>query len=180
MTCKLSYLKFLSGTLVLYFLLVLNSCNGQTTSFCPDSVKKYTREWANLGAGNSTDAIFNSLDGVTIGLNYHWRPKRITYLAGASHSGLLLSESTNLEVINGGIGKSIIKRRYLLSLVAGPAIMWGKVREDKFVKPGLSINGGIILKLIRGLGLGIELYSNINSSINATGARVVIHLNNDK
>lgn len=167
-----------------FYLLVTKSYGQENNSapgvFCPDSVKKETLQWANLGVGNSTKNIFNSIDGLNIALNYHWKPKRITFLAGASATSELFNYENTLYVLNGGIGKSINNRRCNLSLLAGPGIMWGNQLGDNFVKPGLSINAELIIKLIKGLGLGVEFYSNLNAIQNSTGARIIIHLNNEK
>jgi hypothetical protein len=64
--------------------------------------------------------------------------------------------------------------------LAGPGLMWGSHEDDKFVKPGISINAELIIKLFKGLGLGIEFYSNLNTIQNSTGARIIIHLSNEK
>ena len=171
--------------LFIVFYFFINHSFGQKpdsapSTFCADSVKKPSLQWANFGLGNSTENLFNSLEGFNISINYHWKPKRITYLAGASATTELLNYDNTLYVVNGGIGKSISKRRYLLSLVAGPGLMWGRNDDNSFVKPGISINAEIVVKVIKGMGLGLEIYSNLNSLQSSTGARVVIHLNNDK
>jgi len=171
--------------LIFTFYLLITKSFGQTNKsspavFCPDSVKKETLQWANLGFGNSTDNLFNSIAGLNVALNYHWKPKRITFLAGGSATSELLNYENTLYVINGGIGKTINSRSYNLSLLAGPGIMWGNHEGDNFVKPGLSINAELIIKLIKGLGLGLEFYSNLNAIQNSTGARIIIHLNNEK
>ena len=113
--------------------------NTSQTTFCPDSVKKHKVQWANLGAGISTSDLFNSIPGLNLGFNYHWKPKRITYLIGASYTQEPIS-GPSLGVINGGIGKSLLKKHYRLSFLAGPGIMWGMEDNDRFVKPGLALN----------------------------------------
>ncbi|MEO8088629.1 MAG: hypothetical protein ABI763_17555 [Bacteroidota bacterium] len=176
---------------ILLFLLILISCKveGQTSTTpslsCSDSVKAFRREWANLGFGISSDKVFNSIAGVNLGVDYHWLPKRITYQAGFTGTGKLFSGAT-LYVLNVGIGKTLITRPFLISLIAGPGLMWGKNFEvenidgKRFVKAGLTINAEIILKPIKNLGIGCELYSNLNAVQNASGIRIIIHLNNEK
>ena len=159
--------------------------NSNQSLSCSDSIKVYTRQWANIGLGNSTDQIFNSLDGINLSVDYHWMPKRITYQAGLNVTSEILDGPT-LNVLNAGIGKSLIFKRFLFSGLAGPAIMWGKNydvasnQEMQFVKPGLTISVEVIIKVIKNLGLGLEFYTNLNEVQNAAGVRLVLHLNNDK
>jgi hypothetical protein len=64
--------------------------------------------------------------------------------------------------------------------------MWGKkygndnTHATHFVRMGLVANAEIIIKLMKNLGIGFELYTNVNEIEKASGLRFAIHLNNDK
>jgi hypothetical protein len=138
-----------------------------------------------LGFGTTSDKVFNSISGYDMGVDYHWMPKRITYQVGANATNKYIS-GANLNAINAGIGKSLITKEFLICLVGGPGLMWGKNFEENridgisFVRVGLSVNAELIVKLIKNFGIGTEFYLNMNEVQNSSGFRVVIHLNNDK
>jgi hypothetical protein len=179
MTKSFFYLIYLS---IVYFLAGGSEAKAQAmTNHSP----AYRHEWANLGLGTSSDKIFNSIQGFNFGVNYNWMPGRITYQAGFNSTSKLNSGDA-LAVLNAGVGKSLMNKTYLISLVAGPGLMWGKDfdeeinKENRFLTAGLSVNAQIIFKLIKNLGMGLELYTNLNPVQNASGIRISIQLNNDR
>ncbi len=50
------------------------------------------------------------------------------FLASGSAAGEYLNDENDLYVINRGIGKTLNKRRFDISLLTGPGIMWGNTK----------------------------------------------------
>lgn len=167
-------------------LIALNT-SGKTTIISnndADTVKHKRIEWANIGLGVWYDKNISSTDGLNLGVDYHWLPKRITYQVGFSLSSTLIS-GTTLNVIHAGIGKTIYKKYFLIGFIAGPGLMWGKQYDsdldgENYIKAGLNINAQLLAKPFKNFGIGCVLFTNINATQNATGIRFVIHLNNEK
>jgi len=175
--------------LIFYCLLVIFTLKPITisaqSSTPNDGSKLFRREWANLGLGTSTDKVFKSIEGINISIDYHWMPKKITYQAGFN-STRKLNYGSSLNVLNAGIGKSVMNKTFLLCFIAGPGLMFGRniheenLEEEKFMTVGLTSKFEMIFKVIKNFGIGLELYTNVNSVQNTTGALIAIHLNNDR
>jgi hypothetical protein len=175
---------------IIPFFLLFFRADGQSSDLpsliCSDSVKKHSLQWANIGFGISSGKIKNSIDGYNIGVNYHWLHKRITYQAGLSGSSTLFP-GASLYALNAGIGKTLVTKPVLLSLVAGPGITWGQYQDtdnnnisDHYVMPGIAITAEVIVRPVKNFGVGCEIYTNFTSEINSSGIRFVLHLNTSK
>ena len=147
-----------------------------TIANCIDTNKVRVIQWANLGMGGAASTDLNDVNFINFGLSYHWQTKNLTYVAGASHSSKLLS-GPEINNINAGIGKSIVKRFYIASITAGPGLIW-----SRSINTNVSINGQAEAAFtpIKNLGFGIELFTNLNKETNLFGFRIVIHLNDKK
>lgn len=168
--------------IVLFSFVVLNT-NGQDSKKVfsttrNDSIKSYVKEWSNFGLGSESKWI-------NVGINYNWHPKRFTYQAGYSASATLFGDNT-YNYFNVGIGKSLIKRRAIVSLTAGPGLLWGRnnskenFSNSRYMNLGLQANAGVIVKVVRNFGLGLEFYGRLYRIQSSAGFRVVLHLNNFK
>lgn len=167
---------FLILLIAVKVLLISTSAKAQDEISCADTIKSRNIQWANLGMGGASSANLNNLNFINLGLSYHWQTKNLTYIAGASHSSKLLS-GPEINNINAGIGKSIVKRFYMVAITAGPGLVW-----SKSINTNVSINGQAeaAFTRIKNLGFGVELFTNLNKEINLFGFRIVIHLNDKK
>jgi hypothetical protein len=168
-------LIILGKALLILILISLNTTFGQNEDLnCSDTVKTNIVQLANLGFGGAVD-LKNSRF-LNLGLSYHWKAKTLTYNAGINYSSRLLS-GPEINNFHAGIGKSIIKRLYVAGITAGPGVTWGKEFNTSI---SLNSNAQVIFTPIKNLGVGVELFSNLNKMNNLFGLRIVIHLNDNK
>ncbi len=161
-------------------LLTLTFC-----SFSQDSLK-VKRDWSDFGFGTVSKGFFkSSAEAVNFTLNYNKQIGNAYYQAGINAD--LLTVDPYLSAIYVGIGKRLYNRFYLLSGFISPAIMWGNKEENgdefksaPFTTVGLSVSVQCIFKPLKDLGLGFELYSNLNFVQSTSGVVLVINLSNGK
>ncbi len=100
-----------------------------------------------------------------------------------------------LKAINIGVGDVIIGEYYFASFMVGPAYVWGTKKEVTtnlnvfndyieeeagFSTVGLVFNTQLIFTFIKEMGIGVELYGNINSVRSIAEIKLTFHLNNGK
>lgn len=144
-----------------------------------DTLKNKRKEWMNFGLGISSQKYFHGIGGLNAAGSFNFMPKIIDYQVGFNTTFSPFGSSSGLNVLNLSVGPCRSSKYYLVGVVLGPALMWGRDREENnFAQPGLSICCQLIPR-VKNLGLGCELYVNLNNVQNSSGLRIVIHLDNN-
>jgi hypothetical protein len=165
--------------LAILFLLSSLSMNARAKNDSTSS--RGRKEWADIGLGSSSTDYFKTVpNDANFAFNYNRSFGKAYYQVGIN--GNVLTTTPYLSTVNVGIGNRLCSRYYLLSGFIGPAFMWGNKTETGtyFSTIGLSTTVQCILKPLRDLGIGIELYSNLNLIQSNAGLRVVLSISNGK
>jgi hypothetical protein len=167
---------------VIAFLGIILSSQLQAQS-TPKQTVADDKGWVSFGIGN--DEPIGLAVGFTanFGRTHFWQ-------AGIEHSSELNifgGESSHITSIHAGRGYSFVHRVGRIAFAAGPALNWGlddsntRLGEHSpFTSVGLVGNGQFILTPIKELGIGIELYSNINNVVTVTGLRLILTIEGNK
>jgi len=176
----------------IYILLIISTFITINSTSAANDNNDY-KEWINLGVG------FWGIEPLTVNLSLscHFGTNRLHQVAFNYNEKFTLgaySKSNNcLFSVNWGEGVRINNRFYHISAFIGPAIVWGRKEFDQFsnfkyeytVKDfysiGLALNSQYFIKLIpKEMGIGFELYANINPKQTIASLRISLHLNNVK
>ena len=135
--------------------------------------------WFTLGLSKDTP-----LD-IGIGFTANFGRKHIWQAGLQSSSEFTLSGSDiNVNAVNIGRGYSLVNRVGRIAIAAGPAFVWGDNRVDRklddFRSVGLVLNGQAILTPVKEIGIGIELFSNLNPELSVAGFRVILAIEGNK
>ncbi len=172
--------------------LLMNYANGQTDSIAYQGTAPQYIYWLNIGAGiDSYSSAFN------LGVNYNFILDGNFYQVGYQsisrkppeiYSGLEYKE-LSFYACNIGIGQVGVKDFLFWANFIGPAYIWGeKVGDDfdangirqikEFYSVGVALNSQIFFRPINELGVGLEMYGNINPVRTLAEVRLSIHFNN--
>lgn len=148
--------------------------------------------WFNIGLGINNSSVAN------IGGNYNFSFFKDYYFQvgyqfisrdlGLPYSYLFYKEFP-LYAVNIGIGYITKNRSILFGNFIGPSYVWGERlgenkdvfghrQIEKFYTAGIAINSQLFFKPLPELGLGLELYGNINFVRTMAEIKVSIHFNN--
>lgn len=147
---------------------------------------KFKKDWGNIGLGVSSNSyLTQGANDFNLGINYNRLLGKFCYQIG--FNGNAFSQAPYLNCINLNIGYRLFDRYYLVSGFVGPGFMWGHKRPDpneteghSYSAIGLSSNIQLIIKPLKDLGIGIELFSNINNTNSNVGFRIVFHMSSGK
>lgn len=74
-----------------------------------------------------------------------------------------------------------------VAIAGGPAVVWGldrydreRDKRDSYATGGLTLNGEAMFTPIREVGVGLELFCNVNPVISAAGGRAILVLEGNK
>lgn len=149
----------------------------------PHQTVEDDKGWVSFGIAN--DEPIGLAVGFTanFGRTHFWQ-------AGIEHSSELNifgGETSHMTSIHVGRGYSFVHRVGRIAFAAGPALNWGLADSNTslgeyspFTSLGLVGNGQFILTPIKELGIGIELYSNINTVVTVTGLRLILTIEGNK
>jgi hypothetical protein len=150
--------------------------------------------WFNIGPGiDSYSSDFN------LGLNYNFSLcgnyyqlgyQSISRISKEFYPGLEFKEFP-FYACNIGIGKVSVEKYLFFANFIGPAFVWGEKVGDnvdatgirrikEFYSVGVALNSQIIFRPINELGVGLELYGNINPIRTLAEVRLSIHFNNGR
>ncbi len=157
----------------------------------PTDTSRY-QYWFNIGpAIDSYSSAFN------LGFNYNSSLGGNYYQVGYQsisrkskeyYPGLEFKEYP-FYACNIGIGKVSVEKYLFFAYFIGPAFVWGEkvgdnldangIRQIKeFYSAGVALNSQIFFRPISELGIGLELYGNINPIRTLAELRLSIHFNN--
>lgn len=153
--------------------------------------------WLNVGIG------LNSSSTAAFGANYNFSIGDLYYQAGYQSIYRYIGDYNYdysymefpLKAINIAIGDVLIEEYIFASFFVGPSYVWGTnkkvtsqqnifkdyiAEEENFSTVGLVFNSQLIFTFIKEMGIGLELYGNINSVRSIAEIKLTFHLNNGK
>ncbi len=135
------------------------------------------KEWFNIGYGYTAKIGKKDILGNTFGPSFNIKPRNTPYI---HHIGLQYTKAF--------VGPSILSIEYGLGLVnnhSNKLLLWGitalsVLKAELFYSSasyvGINVQVGAAWFFIKEAGIGLELFSNINSFHNFHGARVLLIL----
>jgi hypothetical protein len=170
---------------VILWLLLAQISSGQVK----DSTYKY---WMNVGFAINSSSMANiggSFNGRFQNLGFQVGYQLISRNLGLPYQELFFKELP-LKGINVGIGQSIVMPFAMLACFVGPAYVWGEELDDnrtdvygghktrQFRTVGIVFNSQIFFRPLPEIGIGFELYGNVNPIRSMAEARLSIQLSN--
>ncbi|MFH0734885.1 MAG: hypothetical protein V1773_10695 [bacterium] len=156
------------------------------------------RYWFNTSLGLNTSSTY------AFGFNYNFSTwdfySQVGYQTVYRYMGPFDNDYNFMEFplksINIGIGDVIAEDYYFAAFMIGPAYTWGtknvknsvKIqdiyqviymdKEEKFNTIGLVFNAQIFFTFVKEIGVGLELYGNINNVRSLAEIKLSLHFNN--
>ncbi|MBO6793014.1 MAG: hypothetical protein JJ895_03820 [Balneolaceae bacterium] len=163
------------GALVLLLLVPISFAHAQQTE--KDSVN-LDIGWGTFGLGIDSPLDLGYGFSANIGRNHFWQ------LGFQNSSELSFGGSgAQVNMFHVGKGYSLVNRVGRIALAAGPAFVWGTDHfdsntgtYDNFTALGLTLNGQAFVTPIKEIGIGVEVFYNINNTINVAGFRIIFGL----
>ncbi|HPN38137.1 MAG TPA: hypothetical protein PL041_07010 [Melioribacteraceae bacterium] len=166
------------------------------TVFAQDDSTDF-RYWINTGIGvnSSSTAAFGANYNFSLGELYSQVGYQSIYRYIGEYNYDYSYMEFPLKAVNIGIGDVVIGEYYFVSFMIGPAYVWGTKKEltsrlnifnhniaeeVDFSTVGLVFNTQFIFTFIKEMGIGVELYGNINSERSLAEIKLTFHLNNGK
>lgn len=162
-----------------FVLLFCALCFSITTLVAQSATKKPKKkpyQWGHLGIGYTMERLGSGGDGLNYYFDYNRAVGKI-YLQGGVESFSIFQSAYSLYSFHVAAGYVVRNRLFLYGMFLGPALQSGYDSEGKFFRKfGASANMPIAVKPLEDLGIGVSLYSNINSKVTDNGIRVMIHI----
>ncbi|MBK8845377.1 MAG: hypothetical protein IPO27_02015 [Bacteroidetes bacterium] len=138
--------------------------------------KKKAYQWGNLALGFTMERLGSGGNGLNYYFDYNRALGKI-YLQGGVESFSIFQSEYSVYSFHLAAGYVVRNRLFLYGMFLGPAVQSGYDIEGKFFRTiGASANMPIVVKPLEDLGIGIALYSNINSKITDNGIRIMLHI----
>ena len=172
--------------LTLFLALPASEVNARQVDFQADPASpERDKGWATYGFG--LDAPLDLGAGLTanFGRTHIWQVSLQT-----SQEFMLSGTGTNVTWLGVGRGYSAVGRWGRLAIAGGPAVVWGKdwyrrerpegQEREHYVTGGLTLSGQAIFTPVREVGVGLELFGNVNPVISAVGVRAMFVFEGNK
>jgi len=148
-------------------------------------------EWINIGFGITKPWVSQWALPADASLSYNFQPRNRAYHVSIEYAGDIpvMGDPRHYTVaLNTGMGKRQVGKYHMLAQFIGPALTYNKkTRGDEVsrsVSPGLAANLQFYIKplafIIPEIGVGIDLFGNLNVSRSFYGVRFVLMMNNTR
>lgn len=149
-------------------------------------------EWINIGFGTIKPRGSRWAIPVDANLSYNFQPGHRAYHVSIEYAGdfpIMGGDPIYYTVaLNTGMGKRQVGKYHMLAQFIGPALTYNKkTRGDEVsrsVSPGLAANLQFYIKplafIIPEIGVGIDLFGNLNVSRSFYGVRFALMMNNTR
>lgn len=146
------------------------------------SSPEHDKGWFSAGLGIDAPLDLSGSIIANFGRKHFWQ-----FGLQVSEEFMLSGRGTNVTSFNIGRGISFVKNWGRFSIAGGPAVIWGLDRYDSdldtrksYISGGLLLNSQFIVTPIKELGVGFELYCNVNPVIIVGGIRAIFVLEGNK
>ncbi len=163
---------------IYYTILIIGIVIGSYTPIHAQKRKNSSyQEWFSLGYGYTAKIGKNDLLGNTFGPSFNIKPRNTIYM---HHIGLQYTKAftgASILSIDYGLGLPYFKSdKFLMWGVTALSVLKAELYYSSATYVGVNLKAGAAWFFVKEAGVGIELFSNINSFHNMHGARVLLIL----
>ena len=142
---------------------------------------KIYKEWINIGLGYGTLPFEVNM---AISYNFGYRSLHQVAYNFFEEFPYFGSPANFIHTINYGIGVRKTNRFLHVSVFSGPAFLYiqrsHELHKRRKETTGIVLNAQLFVKPVAEIGLGVELYYNLNFEENVGSIRFSLHFNNTK
>ena len=167
------------GLLTLLIIFAPATLNAQP-NLSPSS-PEYDRGWFTMGVGGDSNFELSGLITANFGRDRFWEAN---LYSAANFCFSNCPAAPGITALSMGRGYSIVDRIGRISFSVGPSIAHGKKTysetENFFWTAGLFTNSQFLFTPVKEIGIGIDMYANMNPKLSTFGSALVIVIEGHK